>query len=666
MKKLQLYAFYHLNLAYSSIEEAQHRIVINSCYWPLLNIAKKHKLPFGIEASGYTLEAIMAIDPAWITELRNLIDEGTVEIIGSGYAQLIGPLVPAEVNSANLRIGNQIYEELLGVVPQVALVNEQAYSAGLIKHYLDAGYKAIIMEWQNPYNCHPEWDSEFRYLPQIACDDHGNSIQLIWNDSIAFQKFQRYAHQEIELDEYIKYIEGHNSETLRALPLYGNDVEIFDFRPGRYHTEAILREEIEWKRIEKLYVALLTDKRFKFLKPSVVLELNNSTYAGNQLHLESAEQPIPVKKQGKYNITRWAITGRDDFGINTACHRIYNALVKDENTDDSDWKELCYLWCSDFRTHITEKRWKAYRSRLEKFEKKVIHDTDVSTGNSTNNPKLLSIEQSDNISIDRNGRFLTVETENIRIRLNKLRGMAIDALWFKTIYEKPLIGTIPHGYYDDISLGADLYSGHFVLEVPGQPKIADLNPVDPVITKSQDGEIIYISVDVETLQGPVRKQILLHNDISVVELTYSFDWTKIPIGSFRLGHVTMPSKSFDRDTLYYRTHNGSHQPDTFNLATKRVEHGRAVSFLTSSNCAVDLTYGCIEMGDSNHFIRLSYDKSIASMVGLITYIETGSDYFYRLALSAAEMDDTSRKKVISSIYIPGNITIAISAFSNNG
>jgi len=666
LKNLQLYTFYHLNLTYSSIEEEQHEEVINNCYWPLLKLAKKYKLPFGIEASCYTLESINAIDPDWILEFRNLIAEGTVELIGSGYTQLIGPLVPAEVNSANLKIGNQIYKELLGVTPQVALVNEQAYSSGLVNHYINAGYKAIIMEWENPAKYHPDWNSEFRFLPQFACDDYGNSIPLIWNDSIAFQKFQRYAHQEMELHEYVNYLEGHLSEFSRAFPLYGNDVEIFDFRPGRYHTEAILKEKIEWLRIEDLFKAILADDRFNFILPSSVLALSQPDNSGNMLHLESAEQPIPVKKQSKYNITRWAITGRDDFGINTACHRIYKALIKAKITDEEKWKELCFLWSSDFRTHITEKRWKAYRKRLDQFEKKVSSHSSESFLKDTESTKSVSLASSDAVSVIRDGRFITVETKNIRIRLNKLRGMAIDALWFKTIDEGPLIGTIPHGYYDDISLGADFYSGHFVMEMPGQPKIADLIPVDPVVSESEDGELIFVSVDVNTLNGPVRKQISINNKNSNIELTYTFDWTKFPIGSFRLGHTTVLSNSFDKDTLFYRTHNGGDKLETFYPTSKRVDHGSAVSFLTSSNCAVDLTYGCIEMGDSSRFIRLSYDKSIASMIGLITYIETGNDYFYRLALSATEMDDTSRKKIIDSTYIPGSITIAISAFSDNG
>ena len=61
---LQLYCIFHLNIAYSSIEEEQRPEIIRRCYWPLLHLARKYDLPFGIEATGYTLEAIAVVDPA--------------------------------------------------------------------------------------------------------------------------------------------------------------------------------------------------------------------------------------------------------------------------------------------------------------------------------------------------------------------------------------------------------------------------------------------------------------------------------------------------------------------------------------------------------------------------------------------------------------------------
>ena len=133
---LNLFALFHLNLAFSSIEEEQRATVVRDCYRPLLALAKQH--PIGIEATAYTLEAIRKADPAWLEDLAALIRDGKVEFIGSGYAQAIGPLLPADVVAANLRLGNQAYREMLGVTPKLALVNEQAYAGGLVAQYLDA------------------------------------------------------------------------------------------------------------------------------------------------------------------------------------------------------------------------------------------------------------------------------------------------------------------------------------------------------------------------------------------------------------------------------------------------------------------------------------------------------------------------------------------------
>ena len=118
---LSLYSIFHLNLAYySSIEEELRPEVIRRCYWPLLELTRRLHIPCGIEASGYTLEAIAALDPGWIDELKDLTSMGSCEFVGSGYAQLIGPLVPDEVNRVNQRLGHEVYERLPRISPLVS------------------------------------------------------------------------------------------------------------------------------------------------------------------------------------------------------------------------------------------------------------------------------------------------------------------------------------------------------------------------------------------------------------------------------------------------------------------------------------------------------------------------------------------------------------------
>lgn len=628
---VHLFSFFHLNLAYSSIEEDARPEVIQRCYWPLLHLIREQQLPAGIELSGYTLEMIHAIDASWVEELRALCEEGLAELIGSGYSQLIGPLVPAAVNHANQRIGMKVYERLLGFRPTLALVSEQAFSAGLIPIYRDAGYEAIIMEWDNPASVHPDWPSTWRYLPQCAKGVDGSDIPLIWNKSIPFQKFQRYAHGEMELSEYLAFLGDHAGEGERTFALYGNDVEVFDFRPGRFHTEATLGDESEWTRIARLYATLQADERFTLIRPGQVLDFLDQSGAGNVLQLESSVQPIPVKKQAKYNIMRWALSGQDDLGLNTRCWQLFQALAAQNSASEDDWKELCFLWSSDFRTHITEARWQELQGRLMRMQQRLLvesRETEPQTGLTT-----------DTFQVSRDGVYLQVETQRQRLRLNCRRGLAVEGWWDKTVSSVPLVKTLPHGYFDHIQFGSDYYTGHFVLEIPGQHKITDLSAVTPTWDEV-NGEL-NVRARVETPLGPVDKVIRINGERAELEIEHHFHWPSCPNGSLRLGHITLNPELFDTDNLFVRTHNGGDSAETFIFNNEPIDHLKPVSTLVSSGHGLGVTEGIVELGDHRHVLTLDVDKTAAAVTGHVLHAPVGENYLFRLVFSAMEMDDTS-------------------------
>ena len=632
---LLLYTAFHLNLAYSSIEEEQRAEVISRCYWPLLKLAREQGLPLGIEAPAWTLETAQAIDPGWLAELRDLVQSGQCEFIASGYAQVIGPLVPFEVNEANLRLGNEAYERLLGVRPSLALLNEQAYAAGLVEVYRDAGFSAIVMEWDNPASCHPEWHREWRYFPQMAVDQEGRDLPLLWNKSLAFQQFQRYVHGETRLDEYLAYLSRHAGDRPRAFPLYGNDVEIFDFRPGRYHTEAAHDDDVEWHRIGKLFEALQADDCFRLVRPSAALDLLGATEAGNRLCLESPEHPVPVKKQGKYNLTRWAVTPRDDLAVNTACWRIYERLMAAGGSDE-DWRELCYLWGSDFRTHITARRWAAYRKRLAGFEASL--GVGVAGLPAPPEPRARTVGRSARATVDR--WRITLRSEGALVVLNTRRGLALESLAFADLGDQPVAGTLPHGYYDDISLGADFYTGHLVLEPPGAAKITDLDRVEWQIRETSGG--VTVAATLQTALGMLRKTVSLTDDEPTVHLTFDFDWQPVPASAFRLGYVTVIPEAFMRESLYYACHNGGRELERLSLSGASVDHGRPVSSLVSASSGLGVTQGMVLLGDARKTLRVEVDKASAALIGLVTYREVAETFFFRLAFSALELDETCR------------------------
>jgi len=640
MNSFQLFSFFHLNLAYSAIEEEQRATVIKNCYWPLLNLAEKHNLPFSIELSAYTLEQIAAIDTSWIDKFKWLINYGRCELIGCGYAQVIGPLAPAGLNAANLRIGMEVYESILGIRPTVALVNEQAYSAGLVELYLDAGYEAIIMEWNNPSSGHPEWNPEWRYLPQKALGPQGEKIPLIWNKSIAFQKFQRYVHGEIELEEYLLYIYSHASDTPRAFPVYGNDVEVFDYRPGRYMTEEPLHVAGEWSRIEKLYTCLFADPRGELIKTSEVLNLMNQVQGGNELHLESAVQPIPVKKQEKYNVLRWAVTGRDDLFINTQCRQIFEALSHNSEAENEAWCELCYLYSSDFRTHITEKRWESYLTRLQKMHARWVVSHQKNDGEQTSN---MIPKSTNNYKIERIGHYFVITGSKLEVSLNAHRGLALEALIDKRT-NKPICGTLHHGYFDDIQWGADFYSGHLVFQSPGRHKVTDLLAVEP--TWIEENGIITFSCSMQTSLGLIEKTWQIDDSKKCLTLGYKLDWKEALVGSLRLGHVTLFPEYFDSNELIFKTHNGGRQLDTFSLRDVNIDYGQAVSFLISGKQALGMTEGYLEFSDNKTSLSIHIDPKQFFSVGLISHQKVNDKNFTRLSITLKELDDTGRPSIL--------------------
>jgi hypothetical protein len=620
---LKVFALFHLNLAFSSIEEEQRAVVIRDCYGPLLDMAERHG-PFGLEATAYTLQAIQKCCPDWLECLRRLIDEGKIELIGSGYAQVIGPLVPADVVAANLRLGNEAYQRLLRHRPAIALVNEQAYASGLVGQYIDAGYEALLVDWDNVANFHPHWKPDYRYAPQRALGADGRSIPILWTSTVAFQKLQRLAHDDISLDDYVRFVASQRGASRRVLCLYASDAEIFGFRPGRYRTEEANQGRAEWDRLEAAFSAVADLDGVRLVSPSDALH-TPTEHAGETLRIESAAYPVPVKKQRKYNLTRWAVTGRDDLAVNAACQRIYAALKKMRAPED-DWRELLRLWASDFRTHITETRWQRYCRDIQAMEARLGTDSDRPFPIAKGEPAT--------------DRFIDIATPAVRARLDRRRGLAIQNAAFAPDFMQ-LVGGIPHGHFDDIALQADWYTGDCVFEAPGEAKVTDLEWAKARIFHAPDGALT-VHGEIPTPLGPIHKVMHFSATAPRVDLTIEFDWENWGRGSLRLGHITLLPDAFDKEKLVLSTNNGGHAAEHFSLAGQTIEHGAPVSFLVSASCALGMTEGWAELADDKHRVRVEVDREEAPLIGLLVHRVVRGQLFCQLILSALELDDTRK------------------------
>jgi len=613
---------FHLNLSYSSIEVARRRDVVRRCYAPMLGLLEGRPwLKLTVEAGAHTLERIAELDPAWLERLRGHLDAGRVELVGSGDTQLIGPLVPASVHARNQALGMEGYAALTGVRPTVALVNEMAWSQGIVDGYADAGYEALLMEWNNPRREHPEWRNAWRFEPAWTESPGGRRLALLWVDAIAFQKFQRAVVGDVELDEYRGWLAEQRAAEPRHVFLYASDAEVFDFRPGRYASEPAIDARGEWRRMGELLDALHADQ-VAFTTPREHLA-RAVPPAERCLTLTSGADPIPVKKQPKYNVTRWALSGWDDVGLNAACHARAREL-EHAGGDDDDWRDLCRAWSSDHRTHLTPARW----ALLERPTADPVPPP-------ADPPPLAHAR------VARDGRRLVLETDALELVLDARRGLAVQRLGWRGgdgAAGAKLIGTLPHGYFDDIDWAADFYSGHSVLEMPARARVTDLEAVEPAVERRE--RWIEVTAEVDTPLGPLPKRVRACADR--VELDYGFSsWGKRPVGSLRTAVVTLDPETFAHGELWVRCAQGG-APERFAL-DRPCDHGGSVSTLISARAAFGATDGTLEIGNGDNALRLSWSPEVTAALPLLTFREVDGRRMCRLAFSLAEVDDTHRE-----------------------
>ncbi|EKD87910.1 MAG: hypothetical protein ACD_35C00148G0003, partial [uncultured bacterium] len=595
------FLIFHLNLSFSSIKTDERLNVIHKCYWPLLDLIERCAIPIGIELTGWTLNQIEQLDKSWIDVFRRLLQKRRCELIGSGWSQIIGPLVPDQVNASNQKLGLNAYKKILNVFPKLAFVNEMAFSTGMVDVYADAGYAGIIMDRDNVRLAMNLEHTPIAKTPTHALGCVDRSLPVLWSDTILFQRLQRVVHGDISISEYLSYVHQRAKSDDSLLPLYCNDAEIFDYRPGRFETEAKLHPEGEWKRLEKIIVRLQEEIGLQFLNPSDGLLLENSRKEKIVNRLTSIKQPIPVKKQAKYNINRWAVAGRDNLWLNTKCHQVFRILSDKKDWNEELWRNLCELWASDLRTHITNDRWKKVIEHLASFTELLgINETTPTLPanylEAVSLPNTLASSPNFSIIKDDEGTYWSFSAEKINLTLNVCRGLTIQSLAFKSHNFEPVLVTLAQGFFNSIEFGVDYYSGGILIEVPAASiRVTDLEWVKPIIQQYEDK--ISISAQIQTKLGMIEKIITIHSTLEEINVQYCFHDFERPKGIVRVGLFTFNPETFFLP-IKITCKNGGPMLENFNIDRDEINHGAAVSTLVSSTTALGATDGRLVLVDA--------------------------------------------------------------------
>lgn len=617
MNKLA-YKVYHANLAFSAIPEEKLEEVIDKCYLPLLNFIEKSETKIGLEISGYSLEIIQNLKPSWIEKFKELYSYGLIELIGSGYMQIIAPLIPYKVNLQNQKIGLETYRSILGIIPKIAFINEQTFSRSLVDLYSEVGYEALIMEWNNAYSLNKKIKKDFAYSP-IIVKGINKDLPLLWSDSILFQKFQRTVHGERDMDFYINFVKQYIKE-YKAIPIYSSDLEIFNFRPGRFETEEIIKND-EWKIILELVENL---KYFcEFDLPSKVLE--KTLEKDKRISLTTSSNPIIVKKQDKYSLSRWAACGRGANYINTLCFKYFQKIKNSKNI--SHWKILLKYWGSDYRTHITEEKWQ-----------KAINDLEKVTNLKSN--KSLILKESNEYFLEES-HYIIFEKNKMKVIFDRKKGLILDSIFLEN--KKFPICTVKHGELDLIKHGADFFTGTTILESAETKKISDLIEFKEISFYEIDENKYKIEVSIEMREGIKElKSWIIDTKKYTIEFNLLLDCPIFIRGSIRVGILTL-DKNFVLKNGSIKVKNGDKYYEKIDLKNNEINQHISKSLTQSSISGLGCTNGVLKFENDDYSFNVKIDRDVSYPFIMLQNNKDKMGYLTRVYFSLQELDDTLKE-----------------------
>jgi hypothetical protein len=307
--------------------------------------------------------------------------------------------------------------------------------------------------------------------------------------------------------------------------------------------------------------------------------------------------------------------------------------------DATRHREVCEVWGTDFRTHLTPDRWDELVDRVGRTVREWEVAADFGADRVVaGEPDPVEVEGISVLLAD-DGIGMEIETRSLRLALSRRRGITVQRLGFAGHEFEPVIGTTPHGYFHSIALGADFYSGGVVIELPERrSRITDLEWVDP--TFDRVGSTLSVHAVIDTALGPIGKTVRIPADEEWIELEYRFPGWERPQGTIRAGTITLLPEAFT-GPMSFACANGGPTAERF-LLESPVDHAAATSALVSSTAGLGATDGRISAGDGERSIVMSWDPAACAVFPMVRHEPATPGPLTRFFFSLLEFDDTLR------------------------
>lgn len=594
---INLYTFFHFNLNFSSLEEKKINQVIKRSYTKLLSKIEECDFQVGIEASGFTLEKLKSNNLLVFNKLKKLVQNKKVELIGSGYHQIISPLNDFEINNHNIIYGKKIYEDLLNYSPKIYLINEQAFNTSTIELYYSNNINNIIID--------NNITIEKLYIENTNKPNYilykNKKINLIWSHTFLGQILQDYIYDKINFEEYESCLKKFNSSEQNYLCFYGSDAETFDFRMKRYDYE----KDIDSLEYEKLFNVThsLNENYFNFIDFDNLLRIKKVFL---KYKFASSKYPYHVKKQEKYTIVRWLNSNLSGLYLNSI---ISNNKKVFKKFNIKQKKDFLFLTSSDLKTHTSNCKIKKAKIIIENLNLKKLE---------MNKFKIISKKKFNQVNI------------------NKLPMLKINNIEMRSFKRSDLV---------KFNISNNYYSLHTVITNLSQiEKYTDLNEK---FLKNSDTR--YQSRFQNTFIN-LEKLITYHKN----KINFKINFKKMNI---KKGYVRFPLTFLLRNVdKFYLKYDTGGKEDTKVIIKENIDYLSNKYEFQSVNQSLYSTTGIFVFEINKNKIIIKNNLNYSNIPILIQTYKSKNDILLRVYLSYLEVSDT-KTQYIESVDINTDIIL---------
>ena len=141
---------FHANLNYAYLTSDKYEFVIRTAYEMTIDTMRElfPDTKYIFEASGYSLEQIAKKTPDVLEKLKDAINRGQCEFMGSPYSHPMLANFPEEDGLWSLKFSNKIYQKYLGLQPKSFWNPECGWRSYVSRQVADAGYKNLVADFE--------------------------------------------------------------------------------------------------------------------------------------------------------------------------------------------------------------------------------------------------------------------------------------------------------------------------------------------------------------------------------------------------------------------------------------------------------------------------------------------------------------------------------------